>query len=61
MKYAGSLTGLAEQQTGRYYIGGSVVHDQVICYAGLAGNGSIGDPASVNDYTEAVGVLLSQN
>jgi hypothetical protein len=48
-------------QTGRYYIGDTVVHGQVICWAGLAGNGSIGDPASVNDYTEAVGILLSQN
>ena len=61
MEYHGSLTGLAEAIYNRYYIGASVVRGQIVCYAGIAGNGTVGDPSSANDYTEAIGILHSQD
>ena len=61
MQYAGSLTGIAEAIVTRYLIGASVTQGQIVCWAGLGGNGTIGDPASVNDYTEAIGVLQSED
>lgn len=42
--------------TRKYLIGATVVAKQVVCYAQAAGNGVLGAPASVNDYTEAVGI-----
>lgn len=65
MIYAGSMSGSQQMSVGRYYLGLSsngdtLTHGQVVCWSGLAGNGLIDDPASVNDHTEAVGILKSQ-
>ena len=56
MEWSSSLTGMAEQLVRKYIIGDDVVNGQIVCYTGLGGNGLVGDPASVNDYTEAIGI-----
>jgi hypothetical protein len=61
MNPSGSLTGIAETLTRRWLIGASLTQGQIVCWAGLAGNGTLGDPASVNDYTEAIGILQSED
>jgi hypothetical protein len=45
----------------RYYIEASLTKGQVVAWSGSAVEGSVGDPVSVNDYVNAVGVLLSQD
>jgi len=42
--------------TRRYLTGVTVVKEQVVCVPALGGNGVIGAPASVNDYSEALGI-----
>lgn len=59
MEWAGSLTGSGHPLVGRYYIGESLSAGQVVAWAGLAGNGEIGDPVTVNDFANSLGVLLS--
>ena len=56
MQWTGSLTGMASPLTRKFLIGDDVNQYQLACWAGLAGNGILGDPASVNDYSEAIGV-----
>lgn len=61
MEYAGSLTGIAEAMINRYLIGADIVYGQIVCSAGLGGNGTVGNPASINDYSEAIGILQSED
>lgn len=60
MQYTGSLYG-SEQIVRRLMIGANMTQGQVVCWAGLGGNSTLGDPASVNDYTESIGILLSED
>jgi hypothetical protein len=56
MRWIGSFGNQDAPIARKYLVGDTVNAGQVICWPGLAGNGSIGDPASVNDYSEAFGV-----
>ena len=56
MQWSGSLTGMSSPLVRKFIIGDTVNQYQLACWAGLAGNGVLGDPASVNDYSEAIGV-----
>ena len=45
----------------RFYIDASLTKGQVVCWSGAAVEGQVGDPTDVNNYSDSIGVLLSQD
>lgn len=62
MQYHGSLT-RSGVLTRRYRIGASVELGQIVCMDPPIASrlGIVGNPASVNDYTEAIGIVLDES
>jgi len=59
MEWSGSLAGAGAPLVGRFYIGDTISASQIIAWAGDGGNASVGDPVTVNDVGQGLGVNLS--
>ena len=59
MEWSGSLAGAGAPLVGRFYIGDTIIANQIMVFVGDGGNATVGDPVSAGDISAGLGVNLS--